>query len=79
MTIAFQTCCAKHPNRQFLVLDLIILTFAPNFSFGKNRGCRFQIWEYSFQFPVQKLPNKSFLDRDLRTFIFARNFAFKNI
>ena len=33
VTMVFQNCCPKHPNKSFLVLNLRIFIFALNFGF----------------------------------------------
>ena len=38
MTIGFQNCCPKHPNKAFLVPNIKILIFGLNFSFWKIHG-----------------------------------------
>ena len=41
MTMVFQNCCPKHPNKAFLVPNLRILVFVWNFAFRKIR-CYFK-------------------------------------
>ena len=42
----------KYQNQAFLVPNLRIFTFAPNFETRQIRG--FQIWQYYFQITAQK-------------------------
>ena len=45
MTMGFQNCCPKHPNKAFLVRNLRILIFAQNPAITQIGRCRLKIWQ----------------------------------
>ena len=60
MTILFQSCCQKHPNKALLVLDLKIFYFCMKLCFQKKEG-DFRFDNIFFKFQPKKSSNQPFL------------------
>ena len=53
ITMVFQNCYPKHPNKTFLVPNLRILTFEQNFAIRQIGVRLLQTWQQFFNIPVQ--------------------------
>ena len=75
----FEILPQKHPNKAFLILNLVVFVFWWNFPVRHLRGYWFQIWQINFQLSEQKYPNQSFLVSNLKILVFASNFVTRKI
>ena len=67
--------CQKYPNKGFLIPNLRIFVFRPNFAIRQIWGCWFLIGQYCFHISPKKYPNQAFLVRNLGILVFWSNFA----
>ena len=74
MTILFQSCSLKYPNKAFSTQKLFLFVLHNFFVFQEISLCWFQISQTFFPILSLKIPKRRFLISNLRIFIFAWNF-----